>query len=916
MTAEELLNATSTEEVVEACIIDAETRTIYVPECYATLGVESDEKTKRVKFVCPAVVEDDVNLLDYSLRIVYQSADKKLHPPYLITDAVQNGDNIEFSWLVSRAATAYKGVVSFIFCAVKTESDGTVTNEWNTTLATSKVLDGLEEGNVYDSEEEKVDVVEQMLSVVRGEIVQADMAVNDPTSAAYVKNRTHWTEEETVYILPETMLTKGDDGEYEPIPLSQSIIVGQTYNIFWDGIEYICVAKSAESVQAGVIYIGDGTIFGLESEDVPFLIAIQNSEVYCYPIDEFVEVIISISHKTATVHTLDPKYIKDMYYTEAGGLVEILPETTVTSDEDWAAIPAIPAITLVEGETYTVTWNGVEYNTVCQCINMDGSDIYVLGDVYTYSEGNVGTEATGEPFVIIALTSEDAALIGVNVMVAFVTGGGSVTFSIKGPGGETVHPLRGKYLPEGVPWIEKFDDVILPETTLASNSNSYADVGPLQAGRTYNVYLNGVLYQCEAETLNDDYTTVGIGNCKGYGGTETNHLFTIVNFADTIAALAGYTGAVVIGGLSSDGNVTISVIGSAIYHKTEEKLLPESLVNETRANEMIALGTCDKMICKDIKLPNKAWNTICYGDEMFVAAGATTVDNVAYSRDGVHWTQINPPNEEHFYVSCYGDKFVIIGESTAIYSSDGQTWIETSLPISSDRWSSACYGNGKYVVVCYADSEKEPTDILLYSEDGITWNQATLPETAKLNSVCYGRNYFVAVGDEGAVFYSEDGLTWVKATISVSNDLHSICYGNGKFVAVGESDLVGFTSGIIYSQDGIEWTATDFRGLRASCVYYGDGKFVISTGESDHGCGYSEDGITWNYYGYPNAGFMPNRVSQGVTPCYGRNCFVLLDHNGSISCSRHGLLWSTSYFLTNDEDITLKLIAFIDAWRN
>lgn len=182
MTADEVLSTMEyeDEESQDVCVIDAETRTISVPDRYATLGVESDEKGKRLRFVCPAVVGDNISLLDCSLRIIYRNGNRELAPPYLIDDAVQNGNNIEFSWLLSRKVTAYKGKVSFIFCAVKAEPEtGLINNEWNTTLATATVLEGLE-ADQHDLEECREDIITQLLAAMHN----ANAAMRNANEAA------------------------------------------------------------------------------------------------------------------------------------------------------------------------------------------------------------------------------------------------------------------------------------------------------------------------------------------------------------------------------------------------------------------------------------------------------------------------------------------------------------------------------------------------------------------------------------------------------------------------------------------------------------------------------------------------------------------------------------------------------------
>ena len=58
----------------------------------------------------------------------------------------------------------YKGDVSFIVCAVNL-SGTVITNEWNTTLAQSEVLEGIESGSAEISEDQQ-DVVAQLLQLI------------------------------------------------------------------------------------------------------------------------------------------------------------------------------------------------------------------------------------------------------------------------------------------------------------------------------------------------------------------------------------------------------------------------------------------------------------------------------------------------------------------------------------------------------------------------------------------------------------------------------------------------------------------------------------------------------------------------------------------------------------------------------
>lgn len=64
--------ALATAEVIAPiCLIDPDTRTINVPAEYQNFGVESDEKVTRVKFQCPKIVGDNIDLSEFNLYINY-----------------------------------------------------------------------------------------------------------------------------------------------------------------------------------------------------------------------------------------------------------------------------------------------------------------------------------------------------------------------------------------------------------------------------------------------------------------------------------------------------------------------------------------------------------------------------------------------------------------------------------------------------------------------------------------------------------------------------------------------------------------------------------------------------------------------------------------------------------------------------
>lgn len=183
MTAEELLKQMSVEPFAEemvCCVIDPETRVIDVPAEYQLLGVESDEKVERMYFQCPKIVGDNIDLSKLALRVNFRNANDQ-KDQYIVDDVEISGDNITFSWLLSRRVTQYKGNVSFIVCAVKASGEE-ITNEWNTTLATAQVLEGLEADITLP--EEDTDVVKQLIAVATQKITDVQNATSSANTAA------------------------------------------------------------------------------------------------------------------------------------------------------------------------------------------------------------------------------------------------------------------------------------------------------------------------------------------------------------------------------------------------------------------------------------------------------------------------------------------------------------------------------------------------------------------------------------------------------------------------------------------------------------------------------------------------------------------------------------------------------------
>ena len=156
-TADELLSTIDTDKTL---IIDKDLRTIIIPSSVKNLGVESDDDVLRLKFSMPRMY-GDVDLSDFSIYINYMNA-KNTGDVYVVDDKTIADDTITFSWLVGRVALAYKGNVRFIVCMKKHDDDSNVIQEYNTTIASLPVLEGLETGETVI--QQNPDIIEMLLT--------------------------------------------------------------------------------------------------------------------------------------------------------------------------------------------------------------------------------------------------------------------------------------------------------------------------------------------------------------------------------------------------------------------------------------------------------------------------------------------------------------------------------------------------------------------------------------------------------------------------------------------------------------------------------------------------------------------------------------------------------------------------------
>ena len=213
---------------------------------------------------------------------------------------------------------------------------------------------------------------------------------------------------------------------------------------------------------------------------------------------------------------------------------------------------------------------------------------------------------------------------------------------------------------------------------------------------------------------------------------------------------------------------------------------------------------------------------------------------IAYSPDGITWM---PVAESPFWnANCviYGNgKFVAggtDGESASLvaYSTDGMIWTSVSdlpFPFSFGEISAVAYdGTGNYLAVSYNGMGVE--SIAAYSPDAVTWTIRMRTYYSVKAAIAYGAGKFVYGTDRTLVWLDGANADVVKGfslknepnSIFGSSSITAIAYGREMFVAGGEDGKMA------YSTDGLTWTAlanSGFGATQVNSIAFGNGTFVV-----------------------------------------------------------------------------------------
>lgn len=272
------------------------------------------------------------------------------------------------------------------------------------------------------------------------------------------------------------------------------------------------------------------------------------------------------------------EYQPRTHWTERGAK-ELLPETTMEISEDGQGMVVVDFV-LEAGKAYIIKYNGVEY-VGCKCINAGiGVGCGNLGAV------DESFPVTEHPFILVSAEDDIDGDGNLDKAIAVMPLDGSTTVTLLiAEKSEIIHKLDGKYLPNGLPYIETDLTEILPETTIAIDSENgggfYEKAIGLVVGNNYTVTWNGTEYNCIAQDYQPESGMEAIGITLGNmssvtGGEDTGEPFVILELYPDYAEAQGF----LVGIVAFDGSesAVLSITGEGeIIHKINNKYLPDGV---------------------------------------------------------------------------------------------------------------------------------------------------------------------------------------------------------------------------------------------------------------------------------------------------------------------------------------------------
>lgn len=244
------------------------------------------------------------------------------------------------------------------------------------------------------------------------------------------------------------------------------------------------------------------------------------------------------------------------------------------------------------------------------------------------------------------------------------------------------------------------------------------------------------------------------------------------------------------------------------------------------------------------KLPYFNWNSVAYGNNLYVASPGTATSPYLYtSTDGLRWVPVSVGWKVWESVIWDGSRFVVVGDDTLIHSTDGVTWTTVTLPISSAYRVAGSSTASKWVVF------DDYTGQYTFSSDLVTWSTPTAFATSTApKDIIWTGSQFLATGSTtgpvDCVITSSNGTTWTKTNLTSNANLTVLGYSGTLYIVFSSSKTTAYKT----STNGTTWTNRTMPGSYIWSDVAWTGSKFIAVGYDSTAAVYatSTDGISWS----------------------------------------------------------------------
>lgn len=256
-------------------------------------------------------------------------------------------------------------------------------------------------------------------------------------------------------------------------------------------------------------------------------------------------------------------------------IVEILPETQLIDDGDGSFMLTQLVEGIDDGNTYIVTYNGVEYTCVSERVTGPEFTLVAFGNI----DAMVGTPSeNGEPFVVVINPPELVGEEGVSLHLMSFDGATEVTLAIRHINDTYTKKLDNKCL--DLDWLPVKRSVLALEETIATHRTRIGDYNILGAASgIVDVTFDGVTYY-SIPVIYQSLGAVRVEYCAGNrklwdsAAADTGEPFFIRSFLGPSSDETTFYAA-------DEGEHTVSISYILSINKMPESYLPDSVATKS-----------------------------------------------------------------------------------------------------------------------------------------------------------------------------------------------------------------------------------------------------------------------------------------------------------------------------------------------